>query len=197
MSRLRRMLNLFSRSRIDREIDAELQSHIAMRMEDNLAAGMSAAEARRDAMLRFGNPAVMKERVAGADVALVVDGIGRDVRYAVHQLCRSLGFSLTAIVTLAIGIGASTAIFSVVKAVILNPLPFRHPESLVHLWEGSGTERYHRGEEAYFSSVRPGNFITPGSVLLKFTLLIGHSDLRQLCTRPSRPARGSGSCAAT
>jgi predicted permease len=158
MSLLRRLLNLFSRSRLIQEIDAELQAHIEMRIEDNIAAGMSPAEARRDAILRFGNPTVTKERVAGADVALAVDSIRQDVHYAVRQLRRSPGFALTAILTLALGIGAITAIFSVVKAVILSPLPFRQPESLVHLWESSGGEHYHRGEQAYFSTVRPGNF---------------------------------------
>jgi predicted permease len=140
------------------EIDAELQAHIQMRIEDNIAAGMSAEEARRDATIRFGNPTVTKERVAGADIALALDSIRQDVHYAVRQLRRSPVFALTAILTLALGIGATTAIFSVVKAVILNPLPFRQPQNLVHLWESSGGEHYHRGEQAYFSTVRPGNF---------------------------------------
>jgi hypothetical protein len=145
MSLRRRLLNLSSRSRLIEEIDAELRTHIEMRTEDNIVAGMSPAEARKDAMLRFGNPTVMRERVTGADAALALDRIFQDVHYAVRQLRRSPGFALTAILTLAVGIGAATAIFSVVKAVILNPLPFRQPENLVHLWEGFGGERYHGG----------------------------------------------------
>src|SRR5579863_6534780 len=158
MPLLRRLLNVFRHSEIDREINAELQSHIALRIEGNLAAGMSPDEARRDAMLRFGSPVVTKERVVGVDVALALESVVRDAKYALHQLRRSIGFALSAIVTLALGIGSSTAIFSVVKAVILNPLPFRQPGNLVHLWEGTGTERYRQGDQAYFSSVRPGNF---------------------------------------
>jgi hypothetical protein len=80
MSLLRRLSNLFSRSKLDHEIDAELRSHIEMRIEDNIAAGMSKEAAHRDAMLRFGNPALMKERVTSADAALMFDGIARDIR---------------------------------------------------------------------------------------------------------------------
>src|SRR5580704_10187678 len=71
MSLLRRLSNLFTRRELDQEIGAELRSHIEMRIEDNIAAGMSKEEAHRDAMLRFGNPALMKERVTGADAALI------------------------------------------------------------------------------------------------------------------------------
>lgn len=80
MSLLRRFTNLFTRTKLDREIDAELRSHIEMRLEDNIATGMSKEEAQRDAIRRFGNPAVMKERVTSADAALGFDGIPRDVR---------------------------------------------------------------------------------------------------------------------
>jgi hypothetical protein len=80
MSLLRRLSNLFSRSKLDHEIDAEVRSHIEMRIEDNIAAGMSKEAAHRDAMLRFGNPALMKERVTSADAALMFDGIARDIR---------------------------------------------------------------------------------------------------------------------
>jgi hypothetical protein len=75
MSIFRRISNLFSRSTLDREIEAELKSHIDMRMEDNIALGMSPKDARRDALLKFGNPAATKERVTSADAALAFDSI--------------------------------------------------------------------------------------------------------------------------
>jgi hypothetical protein len=86
MSLVRRIANLFRRSRMDREIDVELQSHIGLRIEDNLARGMSPDEAGRDARLRFGNPVVIKERVTGADTALALDGLWRNLRYGLRQL---------------------------------------------------------------------------------------------------------------
>jgi len=126
MSLPRRIANLFSRSRMEREIDDELHSHIEMRIEDNRLAGMSPEEARRDALLRFGNPIVMKERVAGEDAALGLDSIWADVRFALRQLGRSPGFAWTSILILALGIGACTAIFSAVKPILLDPLPYPH-----------------------------------------------------------------------
>ena len=122
MSFLRRFSNLFGRTKLDREIDAELKSHIEMRLEDNVASGMSKEEAQRDAMRRFGNRAIIKERVAGADAALRLDGIVRDFRLAVRSCFRSPSFALTAIVTLALGIGANVVVFGVLHSLILHPL---------------------------------------------------------------------------
>ena len=76
MSIARRIANLFRRSEVDCEIDAELRSHIEMRTEDNIAAGMTREQARRDSLLRFGNRTSTRERVAGADAALLIESIG-------------------------------------------------------------------------------------------------------------------------
>lgn len=133
MAMLRRIANLFSRAKVEDEIDAELGAHIEMRIADNLAAGMSADEARRDAMLRFGNPTATRERVAAADAALAVSSVWADVRYGMRQLKRAPGFTAIALVTLALGIGANTAIFSLVDAALLKMLPVRDPEQLVQL----------------------------------------------------------------
>lgn len=138
MSLSRRIANLFSRSRVEREIDDELHAHIEMRMEDNLAAGMSPEDARRDALLRFGNPAVMKERAAGADAALGLDSIWADVRFALRQLGRSPGFAWTSILILALGIGACTAIFSAVKPILIDPLPYPRTKKIMMIWETRG-----------------------------------------------------------
>jgi predicted permease len=133
MSLLRRIANLFGRSRIDQEIDAEIQSHLSLRIDDNLTRGMSPEEARRDALLRFGNSTVVKERVVAADAALTLDGVGRDLRFALRQLRRSPGFAITAMVTLALGIGANVVVFGVLNAVLLHPLNVSDPPSLYQI----------------------------------------------------------------
>jgi putative ABC transport system permease protein len=124
MSLVRRFSNLFARSKVGQEIDAELESHLAMRIEDNIASGMSPEEARRDALLRFGNPTVLKERVTAADAALVLDSIRRDIQYGIHGLLKSPGFTITATLTLALGIGINSSLYSLASG-ILRQLPIR------------------------------------------------------------------------
>jgi len=133
MSLFRRISNLFSRSRVDHEIDAELMSHIEMRIDDNIAAGMPAEQARREALVRFGSHTVTKERVAAVDAALVISSVGSDVRYALRQLIRNPGFALAAILSLALGIGATVSVFSVIYGVLLHPFPYAHVDQLANL----------------------------------------------------------------
>jgi predicted permease len=142
MGLLRRMGNLFRRSQVDRETNAEFETHIALRTEDNIARGMTPREARRDALVRFGNPVVIKERTANADVVLSIGDLWRDVRYALRQMRRSPGFALTAIVTLALGIGANIVVFGVLNAIILDPIHVSNSDSLYQInhkeWMASG-----------------------------------------------------------
>ena len=140
MALLRRITNLFRSSRVDGEIEAELKSHIEMRIEENIANGMSAEEARRDALVRFGNQTVTRERVAAQDVSLASSAVWRNARYAVRQLRRSPGFALMAILTLALGIGPNVAIFSIIWATFLGPIPYPHADQLVVVWS------HHKGE---------------------------------------------------
>jgi predicted permease len=127
MPLLRRISNLFSRSKVRQEIDAELESHIAMRVEDNIASGMPPEEAQRDALLRFGNPTVVQERVAAADAALVLDSIRQDLQYGIYGLLKSPGFTITAILTLALGIGINSSLYSLASG-ILRQLPIDRPD---------------------------------------------------------------------
>ncbi|HEY1810452.1 MAG TPA: ABC transporter permease [Acidobacteriaceae bacterium] len=128
-----RIGNLFRWERVDADIDAELRSHIEMAVEDMTRSGMSEAEARRAARLRFGNPVTMREKTLGSDAALGLEGFLRDVRYALRQLKKAPGFTAVVIVTLALGVGANTTVFSIVDAVLLRPLPYAHPEQLMEV----------------------------------------------------------------
>ena len=135
MSLVHRIANLFRRSEVDREIDRELSSHIEMRLEDNLAKGMSPQQARRDALVRFGNPNLMRERTTESDAALYLQSFCSDIRYAWRQLLRAPGYAVTSIVILSVGVGACTAIFSAIKPILLDPLPYPHASRIMMLWE--------------------------------------------------------------
>jgi putative ABC transport system permease protein len=137
MAIFRRIANLMHRSSVDREIEAELESHIAMRSDENVARGMSSEDARRDALLRFGNTTATREHVIAADAALGIESFWADVRYAWRQIVKSPGFSITVVITLALGIGVNTAGFSSMDAVVLHPLAVPQMDHVVTIAEQS------------------------------------------------------------
>src|SRR5262249_46848976 len=122
-----------SRSVREAELDDELASHIDMETEKNRRAGMSPADARAAALRAFGGVALVKEEVRDSWGARLWDSIKGDVRIGVRGLLRSRGFAVPVILTLALGIGTNTAIFSVVNGVLLRPLPYGAGDRLVRL----------------------------------------------------------------
>ncbi len=135
MSLLKRLRNLGKKDALDRNLDDELRSHLEMRANDSAASGMSPEDARYDAQKRFGNATLMKERTRDADILAWLESIGQDLVYAARSLRKNPGFTAVAVLTLALGMGANTAIFTAVDRVLLRPLPYAHEERLVALWE--------------------------------------------------------------
>jgi putative ABC transport system permease protein len=137
---LSRLRNHLRTNRISRDIEREMAFHLAERADDLVAVGMTPEEARHEARRRFGNVGLQRERTRERDLFAWLDTLIADLRYALRALRASPGFALVAICSLALGIGANTAIFSILDAVMLKSLPVRHPEELVTLARGGGGE---------------------------------------------------------
>src|SRR6188508_1973908 len=132
-----RVWNVLTPGRVSRDIEREMEFHLAARRDELIAGGMDPQTATREAARRFGNPLLQKERTRDADIVVWLESLLADVRFALRGLRRNPGFTTVAMLSLALGIGANTAIFSLTNALLLKSLPVRDPGTLMHVTLGT------------------------------------------------------------
>lgn len=139
-----RLAGMFSRKQSESEFADELDSHLQMHIEDNLRSGMTAKQARRDAILKLGGVEPTKQVYRERSTLPLLENLFLDIRFAIRQLRKNPGFACTAILMLALGVCASVAIFAFVDATLIQPLPYRDPPHLVALYESTPSgPRFH------------------------------------------------------
>lgn len=132
-----RLRSLFRRSQVERELDEELRFHLEVRIQHEIAAGRTPEEARHIALRAMGGMELRKEECRDVRHMDRIDNLLRDIRYAARTLSRAPGFTVAALLALALGIGANTAMYSVVHAVMFRPLEVREPDRLVRVYESN------------------------------------------------------------
>ena len=139
--------NLWRRRTVEKALDDELRSSVEMLTEEKMADGHSQLAARREALMELGGVEQVKEQVRAARMGHLLEDFARDLRYALRSLAKSPGFTAVVVLTLALGIGANTALFSVVNGVLLNPLRYAEPDRLIALY--SRKANYERSSISY------------------------------------------------
>src|SRR5690349_8009347 len=148
----RRLRALLRPSSTRQQTSAELAFHLDMETQHNIASGMRPDDARRAAVLAFGGVDRFTEDVRDVRNISWIEDLAQDLRHAARAFRRAPGFTAAAVGALALGLGANSAVFSVLYGIVIAPLPYSEPDRLVRLWESSQTQRVERG------TVSPGTF---------------------------------------
>jgi predicted permease len=138
----KRLIGFVGKRKRDAEFSAELESHLQLHIEDNLRAGMTPEGARRDALLKLGGIEQIKENYRDRRGLPMLEALFQNLRFGFRVLLKNPGSTSTVVIALALGIGASTAMFTVVRSVLLRPLPFKDPARLIKLYEYSPDDKF-------------------------------------------------------
>src|SRR5437762_2570143 len=141
--------SLFRKERVEHEMDEELNGFLEMAAEEKMKQGMSRKDALRAVRLERGNLEVTKEVVRSAGWESFVETLWQDVRFGLRNLRKNIGFTVVAVLTLALGIGATSALFSMVEAVLLKPLPYQQSSRLAILWTDNVRQNLHQERTSY------------------------------------------------
>ena len=170
-----RLGDLFQKERRERELADEIESHLQMHVDDRVRAGLSAADARREALIRLGGVESLKERHRDRRGAPVVENLARDLGYAVRALRRSPGFTAVAVLALALGIGANTTAFTALDAVALRPRPVHDPHRLARVFRATPSDAYGPMSYPDYADYRDRSRVFSDLSMLAFGMAIASS----------------------